>query len=69
MNNQARQIVKAEAIEVLTAINGKNEFYSREEAVARFQAVRFMALKLELLTEEDIAEIKKEAKVEVNGHE
>lgn len=67
ISNQARQIITAEAMEVVTAVNGKNEFYSVEEATARFHAVTNMATKLNLLTEEEVEDIKKEAKV--NYHE
>ena len=64
ISNQARQIITAEAVEVLTAINGKNEFYSVEEATARFHAVTNMTTKLNLLTEEEVEDIKKDLKVD-----
>ena len=65
ISNKARQIVAAEAAEVVLATDGKNEFYTVEEATARFHAVVSMALELNLLTEEDVEDVKKGSEGEI----
>lgn len=65
MNNVEREL-KAMAIEVIKAYNGKDEFMSYEERNARYNGAVRIA-KVIGITDEKIAEIEKEAKREFYG--
>ena len=65
MKTKAREVVLAEAKEVILAAHGKNEFYSLAETRERLNAVMNMAEALNLLTAEEMTAIKREAKEEV----
>lgn len=60
MNNVERAL-RAMAIEVIKAYNGKNEFMSYEEALARYKGGVAVAKAIGM-SDEKIAEIEKEAK-------
>ena len=55
------------AIEVLQAAHGKNEYYSHEEALARFDAMCEMVTAIGMFTKEEIAELKRNAKKSYSG--
>lgn len=65
MNNVERTLLSM-AIEVVKSHNGKNEFMSYEEALARYKGGVAVAKAIGM-SDEKIAEIEKEAKREFYG--
>ena len=59
---EAKDVIYAEAMEVMASAHGTNEFYSLEEAQARFHAVVNMAEVLDLITEVEVCVVKAAAK-------